>query len=91
MWHLSSFDFSRVARTCASAEHRRSIGAYDRATLPERQRRAALVQRARYWLSRLDPRSHEAERFASFAREFTSPLEAAIAYLRAYDAVGADA
>jgi hypothetical protein len=87
VWHLSSFDFSRVARTYSHAAHRRAIGAYDRATLPERQRHAELLQRARYWLSRLDPQSAEAQRFASFALEFASPLEAAIAYVRAYDGI----
>ena len=83
MWHPDLFDLSRIARTCSSADHRKAVGSHDRATLPERQSRAAAEQRARYWLARLDAESREW--LTVLAANNSSPLEAANEKQRASD------
>jgi hypothetical protein len=51
----------------------------------QQQKKANLEKTARQWLKNLDPLSGEGLWFTDFARNFSSPLEAAIAYLEPQD------
>ena len=51
----------------------------------QQQKKASLERTARQWLKILDPLSGEGLWFTDFARNFSSPLEAAIAYLEPQD------
>ncbi len=51
----------------------------------QQQKKANLERTARQWLKNLDPLSGEGLWFTDFARNFSSPLEAAIAYLEPQD------
>lgn len=51
----------------------------------QQQKKATLERTARQWLKNLDPLSGEGLWFTDFARNFSSPLEAAIAYLEPQD------
>ncbi|NJM48971.1 MAG: hypothetical protein HC860_24735 [Alkalinema sp. RU_4_3] len=51
----------------------------------QQQRRAALQQRAKAWLAQLDPNTAEGRWFEEFACNYSSKLEAAIAYLEALE------
>ena len=51
----------------------------------QQQKKANLEKTARQWLNNLDPLSGEGLWFTDFARNFSSPLEAAIAYLEPQD------
>jgi hypothetical protein len=51
----------------------------------QQQKKATLERTARQWLKNLDPLSGEGLWFTDFARNFSSPLEAAIAYLEPHD------
>jgi hypothetical protein len=51
----------------------------------QQQKKANLEKTARQWLKNLDPLSGEGLWFTDFARNFSSPLEAAIAYLEPHD------
>lgn len=51
----------------------------------QQQKKANLEKTARQWLKNLDPLSSEGLWFTDFARNFSSPLEAAIAYLEPHD------
>jgi predicted ribosome quality control (RQC) complex YloA/Tae2 family protein len=51
----------------------------------QQQKKANLEKTARQWLKNLDPLSGAGLWFTDFARNFSSPLEAAIAYLEPQD------
>ena len=51
----------------------------------QQQKKVSLERTARQWLKNLDPLSGEGLWFTDFARNFSSPLEAAIAYLEPHD------
>ena len=51
----------------------------------QQQKKANLERTARQWLKNLDPLSGEGLWFTDFARNFSSPIEAAIAYLEPDD------
>ena len=51
----------------------------------QQQKKANSERTARQWLKNLDPLSGEGLWFTDFARNFSSPLEAAIAYLEPQD------
>ncbi len=51
----------------------------------QQQKKVNLERTARQWLKNLDPLSGEGLWFTDFARNFSSPLEAAIAYLEPHD------
>ncbi|MFM7574166.1 MAG: salt stress protein, Slr1339 family [Snowella sp.] len=51
----------------------------------QQQKKANLERTAKQWLKNLDPLSGEGLWFTDFARNFSSPLEAAIAYLEPQD------
>ncbi len=51
----------------------------------QQHQKANLERQAQEWLKNLDPLSGEGLWFTDFARNFSSPLEAAIAYLEPQD------
>ncbi len=52
---------------------------------PQQQRKSELEKKAHNWLKNLDPLSGEGIWFMDFARNFPSPLEAAIVYLEPHE------
>lgn len=86
---LEEIKRQEAARLAEQQRHEQElIEAQKREELRERQRKAAMRDKARQWLKELNPRSEEGQWFEEFSYSYEDKLQAAIDYLEAMRETG---